>query len=291
MPLATMSPLPVRHLHGPVAACVVAACLLLITGCDSTLSDTGSNAEGSGEFDVSCSIDESRLMDGGVPPDGIPALQNPEVVAPEQADYLADTDRVIGLLVDGEAYAVPHNILWHHEIINADFDDTDLAITYCPLTGSSMAFDRAVADGAEFGVSGLLFENNLVMYDRSSEESLWPQINRSAGCGPLDGRSLSMYPVFEMTWEGWRSLHPDTDVVSDNTGHTRDYTENGYPYGDYEALDNDRRELVQLLPEVGWRLGPGTLTAGARVPVAGRNFPSGPAVTVGYLLSWDEPLW
>ena len=185
-----------------------------------------------------CIIPTDRFADGGVGKDGIPALTNPPLIDAPQATYLADGSRVIGFLVDGSAIAVPHNILWWHEIINLSFSTARLAVTYCPLTGSSMAFNRASAGGGEFGVSGLLFQNNLTMYDRTSQESLWPQMNRQAGCGARVGTQLEMFPVVEMTWAGWQSLYPDTKVVSDNTGHDRNYTPDGYPYGDYELPNN-----------------------------------------------------
>ncbi|MEX0600179.1 MAG: DUF3179 domain-containing protein, partial [Rhodothermales bacterium] len=180
----------------------------------------------------------SNLVSGGVPKDGIPALTDPEFVAPGEAGYLTDDSRVIGLEIGGDMLAIPHNILWYHEIVNLNRGGEQLAVTYCPLTGSSLAFDRSAADGAEFGVSGLLFQNNLVMYDRNTEESLWPQMNREAGCGTKDGTVLEMRPIVEMTWEAWRMLHPDTRVVSANTGFSRTYSPSGYPYGNYEQTNN-----------------------------------------------------
>ncbi len=183
-----------------------------------------------------CSVPLNRFADGGVGKDGIPALSDPDLVAADAVDYLAESDRVIGLLVGGRAIAVPHNILWWHEIVNFTFGGVRLAVTYCPLTGSSMAFDRAVVGGAEFGVSGLLFQNNLTMYDRTSQESLWPQMNRAAGCGARNGVALAMVPVAEMNWAGWKSLFPDTEVIAEGTGHARCYT--CYPYGNYETPNN-----------------------------------------------------
>ena len=199
-----------------------------------------------------CIVPTDLFADGGVGKDGIPALTNPLLVDAAQATYLVDNSRVIGFLVDGSAIAVPHNILWWHEIINFSFSSARLAVTYCPLTGSSMAFDRAGAGGGEFGVSGLLFQNNLTMYDRTSLESLWPQMSRQAGCGARVGTQLAMVPVVEMTWAGWQSLHPDTKVVSDATGHDRNYTPSGYPYGGYE--DPRDPSLLFRMPVDGRRL-------------------------------------
>lgn len=228
-----------RRVTLSVGLMVVGGLLLLLSGCDSE-SDGPAPGTPPGPAGASCAIPTSNFADGGVGKDGIPALTDPAFVDAGAADYLADTDRVIGLEVEGQAYAVPHNILWWHEIANLNFDRVQLAVTYCPLTGSSLAFDRAVIDGAEFGVSGLLFNNNLTMYDRTDQESLWPQMNREAGCGPRTGARLTMYPVTETTWAGWQMLHPGTKVVSSATGFNRTYTASGYPYGDYEERENDR---------------------------------------------------
>ncbi len=189
------------------------------------------------EVELVCSIPTGQIFNGQSK-DGIPALTDPRLVPVGDASlgYLLDTDRVIGIEAGGVALAIPINVLWWHEIVNLRFAGLDLAITHCPLTGSSLAFDRAPAGGAEFGVSGLLYRNNLIMYDRSSDQSLWPQMARGARCGSRDGVALSMVPLVEMTWQGWRTLHPETMAVSSDTGFDRDYRV--YPYGDYDRVDN-----------------------------------------------------
>jgi len=235
--------------HVAVLASSMAA-VLLLAACSDLFGPSGSQ-----DFaDLECSVSRSALLDGGPPPDGIPSLQNPQFVdamAPE-AQYLRDRDRVIGLIVDGEAWAIPHNIGWWHEIVNMDFDSgLQLAVTYCPLTGSSLVFDRGAVGGATFGVSGLLFRNNLILFDRNDPSSLWFQMDRRARCGAADGTRLAMYPSIETTWSGWKHLHPDTRVVSENTGANRDYQL--YPYGNYEVTDGllfdqpdvDRRRFVK----------------------------------------------
>jgi len=188
--------------------------------------------------DVACSISQSELLSGGPGKDGIPALTNPRFVGVGEGgtDYLRDGDRVVGIIIDSEPLALPLNIFWWHEIVNLNESGPAMSITHCPLTGSSLAFDRSAVAGAAFGVSGLLYRNNLVMYDRTSGESLWPQMLRGAKCGPSDGTNLDMIPIIEMTWAGWRTLHPDTRVISGSTGFGRDYT--SYPYGSYDNLDN-----------------------------------------------------
>ncbi len=187
-----------------------------------------------------CNIPVGQVVDGGVGKDGIPSLQNPPLVSADSPDaaYLQPDNRIIGLVLDGEAIAVPHNVLWSHEILNLDRNGSEIAVSYCPLTGSSVTFDRAPHGGATFGVSGLLWQNNLIMYDRNTNESLWPQMLREAGCGSEIGKPLDQYPSSEMSWAGWRTLHPDTRVVSDETGFFRSYTDATYPYGSYEDPNN-----------------------------------------------------
>jgi hypothetical protein len=230
MSLGVMPPEPTQRL----------LVVVLLTGLSLTACDSGPSAPQASEDEFrygDCRIPTDKIVDGGVGKDGIPALTDPPFVgiSAAQTDYLSDSSRVIGLLSGGKALAVPHNILWHHEIVNVnDWEGRTFSVTYCPLTGSSLVFDRSAVGGAEFGISGLLFGNNLVMYDRRSDQSLWPQMNQRAGCGPATGTALEMLPVFEMRWVHWKSLHPNTKVVSSQTGYSRNYTPDGYPYGDYE---------------------------------------------------------
>ncbi len=226
------------------------------------------------------------------PRDGIPALTDPSLVpvGDPMADYLHPTDRVIGLEVFGQYIAIPHNILWWHEIVN--LNDFDLAVTYCPLTGSSMVFHRFAVDGAEFGVSGLLFNNNLVMYDRAAmgrEETLWLQMAAGGRCGPGEGRELDMFPSIELEWEDWVALHPDTRVVSKKTGFSRLYRRELYPYGDYEKEDNPN--LLSAQSDIDLRRPPKERLLG--IPFGdggGIAFPFGALRSVGDLAAIHETL-
>ncbi len=186
---------------------------------------------------MSCIIPEDELLDGGGG-SGIFALIDPELVSAESpsASYVAEDDRVVGILLDGKPVAVPLNILWWHEIVNLGANGDAVAVTHCPLTGSSLTFDRSVVDGAAFQVSGLLFRNNLVLYDEGEGGSFWPQMLRQAACGADVGRSLPMYPSIEMTWAGWKDLYPDTRVISRETGFGREYER--YPFGRYREWSN-----------------------------------------------------
>jgi hypothetical protein len=208
---------------------------LLFIGCDSSTP----RSNDSGFTTNNCTLPTNRLEQGCPGADCIPSIDDVtpgdrRLLDAEGAGALTDTSRVIGLRIGGRAVAIPHSVLWTHEIVNFDnWNGRSIAVTYCPLTGSSLAFDRSAVDGAELGVSGLLFDNNLVMYDRRENESLWPQMNRQANCGAAVGTTLDMVPVLEMRWTQWRDLHPDTKVLTDGRGFAR-----RYPYGDYEALDD-----------------------------------------------------
>ena len=177
------------------------------------------------------------VFSGGPGRDAIPALDYSEVVPAQEAGFLRDDDRVLGVEIDGAARAYPLLVMWWHEVANDTLSDREIVISYCPLTGSGLAFD-AVVEGSfrQFGVSGLLFENNLIMFDRQTE-SLWNQLLIGAQCGPERGKDLSRVPILETTWEHWRSLYPQTTVVTANTGFLRNY--GAYPYGDYDDPDND----------------------------------------------------
>ncbi len=212
----------------------VAGLGVVVAACSGDSSPTGGGSSippPSARFE--CSIPATEIFSGGVDRGQIPDLTEPKLVPAghPETGYLLDTDRVIGLRVGDEWVAVPHNILWWHEIVHFNrLPSLRLAVTYCPLTGSSLVFDRRKVN--RFIVSGLLFNNNLMMLDQETE-SLWPQMSLAARCGPRDGEDLATYPSLEMTWAGWRALHPDTKVVSRVTGFTRDYTL--YPYDLYES--------------------------------------------------------
>jgi hypothetical protein len=157
---------------------------------------------------------------------------------------VADDDRVVGVVVGGEAIAVPYRILWWHEVVNLDRFGDHIAVTFCPLTGSVLTFDRSALGGVGLGVTGLLYDNNLIMYDRSADESLWAQMPGLAICGPRRGARLPPVASLVTSWRRWRELHPDTKVVSSGTGHARDYTVN--PYQDYWRLDTGPLFAEQL---------------------------------------------
>jgi Protein of unknown function (DUF3179) len=208
-------------------------------------------------FDLSnATIPRKELLPGGPPRDGIPAIDQPRFVAAEKASFLRDEDRVLSVKIDNEVRAYPLRILNWHEIVNDQIGDQPVAVTYCPLAGAGIVFNRRV-NGRElsFGVSGLLYQSDLVMYDRETE-SLWPQIAMKAVSGPQAGAALRWLPSEEMTWGAWREAHPDGKVLSTKTGYARDYS--GHAYASYEQSSETMFPVKWSRPELAkktWVIG------------------------------------
>jgi len=184
-------------------------------------------------FDLSNStLPVEQILHGGPPRDGIPALSDPKLITAAQATYLQPTDRIVGIELHGEARAYPIAILNWHEIVNDQIDGQRFAITYCPLCGTAMAFESSI-DGkpTDFGVSGLLYNSDVLLYDRETE-SLWSQILGKSVAGKRVSTLLTAIPISHTTWRDWRERHADTLVMSNDTGHPRDYSSN--PYAGYE---------------------------------------------------------
>jgi hypothetical protein len=175
-------------------------------------------------FDVSSSaIPVDEIMSGGPPRDGIPALTNPAFEPVDDVEWLRPQDRLLALKRGDEAKAYPLRILNWHEIVNDELAGEPIVVTYCPLCGTGMAFDPHVGDQRlEFGVSGLLYNSDVLMYDRQTE-SLWSQIEREAVTGALRGERLELEPLVHTTWAHWREQNPNGLVLSRDTGHRRDY--------------------------------------------------------------------
>jgi len=198
------------------------------------LAQIGAQRPRGSDFDLSeATVPARNFKRGGPPKDGIPAITNPALIPANQVNYLQADDRLIGVLVGNEARAYPLKILNYHEIVNDRIDDSPFAVTYCPLCDSAAVFDRRTPLGVkEFGVSGLLYNSNVLMFDRGGKpESLWSQIMTEGVSGPTARNKLKALPLELTTWQDWRDRYPNTKVLSAQTGHARDYGRN--PYAGY----------------------------------------------------------
>ena len=178
-------------------------------------------------------IPEDEVHDGGPGKDGIPALEHPDFVDPGNATYLEPDDLVLGYKVGNLIRAYPHAILDWHEIVNDDVGSERIAVTYCPLTGTGITWDRTVnGTVTTFGVSGLLYNSNLIPYDRSTESN-WSQIRQECVNGTLIENTPDQKHTVETTWATWQAMYPNTTVIGEETGHSRSY--GSYPYSDYRT--------------------------------------------------------
>ncbi len=138
----------------------------------------------------------------------------------------------MGIAINGVAHAYPIRILNYHEIVNDVIGGTSVVVTYCPLCGSGAAFDAAIDERSyEFGVSGLLYNSDVLMYDRETD-SLWSQLMVQAVTGPMKGTRLQQLPLSHTSWQEWAKRHPQTRVLSNKTRYSRNYRVDPYPnYG------------------------------------------------------------
>jgi len=187
---------------------------------------------GYGADDIDVDID--AVYQGCPQRDCIPSIDRPEFLPTADVDYLDRDDIVLSLTHENITRAYPTRILDRHEIVNDTFGKTPVAVTYCPLCGSGLAFVRVLGGKeVQLGVSGLLFNNDLIMYDRKTE-SLWQQITGLAIAGPKRGSTLQSLPVTMSLWGEWKAANPEAEVLAlpSKQQHYRKKT-----YGDYDSSD------------------------------------------------------
>ncbi len=180
-------------------------------------------------------VPRDEIIDGGPGPDGIPPLEFPQFIRNANMTNLDPAELVVGVKVGNDIRAYPHNILNWHEVVNDQFTVDGVperaTLSYCPLTGSAMLWESIKGRGNEtFGTSGLLYNSNLIMYDRATE-SLWSQMLERSIKGFQLLEIPDRLPVVETTWGTWKAMYPETLLLSENTGFSRNY--NDYPYDSY----------------------------------------------------------
>lgn len=198
---------------------------------------------------ASIRLDEIRW--GGVRRDGIPPLQHPKMISAREATYLKDDNVVFGVDIDGDVRAYPKRILAWHEMVKDTIGGRELNGVYCTLCGAMILYDTII-DGThyELGTSGFLYRSNKLMYDAATK-SLWSTLTGTPVVGPLVGKGIMLKPLYVVTttWGEWRGLHPETRVLSLDTGYSRDYSE-GAAYREYFAT----QRLMFNVPKLDDRL-------------------------------------
>lgn len=230
------------------------------------------------DFDLAMTlVPKTKIVSGGMVTDALPALTEPKALTLAQLSgletvgrgrYLVPSDKVIGIVVNGLSRAYPLRVLNWHEVVNDTVGGLPVVITYSPLSSGIAVYDRRVAGRTlTFGVSGLLYQSNLLMYDREvthAEESLWSQLEARAVSGPsaAAARTLDRVPFALVRWDEWQSSHPETMVLAPVLGDGSKYGQD--VYGSYFNSDELRFPVDPLPP-----LGP--LRPKTRVFVTGRQ--------------------
>jgi hypothetical protein len=182
---------------------------------------------------VKHSIPVEEIQKGCFGRDCIPSVDEPKFISKSEADEILPEETLgIGLNFLGESRFYPFNMLVTREIVNDEIDSRPFVVTYCPLCGTGIVFDRKIGGKVlEFGVSGMLWQSNLLMYNRDDETniSLWSQVLGEAVLGPDTGEKLSIIPSDIVMYKDWAKENPNTQVL--NTGRIGD------PYGgDYYGV-------------------------------------------------------
>jgi len=182
-------------------------------------------------------IPKNQVIDGGPGRDGIPALDNPQKVSAASGNFLLEPEFVLGYYDGVNAVAYPLQILDWHEVANDEVDNFPFTITYCPLTGTGIGWDRTVNGKIlNFAVSGLIYNNNLIPFDRQTGSN-WSQMRLDCVNGALINTKIKTFRLVETRWSTWKAMYPETKVLSLNTGFDRPY--GVYPYGDYKTNENN----------------------------------------------------
>ncbi len=183
-------------------------------------------------------VKKEDLLQGCTGQDCIPSIDDPKFESINEADnWLEDTDTVFAIDYKNEQRAYPQRIMNWHEIVNDEVQGEPIAVTFCPLCGSALAFERKVNEViTEFGVSGKLHDSDLVMYDRF-EGNLWQQITGEGIVGPAARRNETLKQIHISTtnWQTWKKENLNGVILSRETGFSRNY--DAYPYGTYEQDD------------------------------------------------------
>jgi len=177
-------------------------------------------------------VDPSKILSGGPPKDGIPSIDDPKFVSVSEADqWIRDNELVLAVNYRGVKRVYPLQILVWHEIVNDTIAGDPILVTYCPLCGSGIAYLRELnGEAVEFGTTGRLYNSNLVMYDRKTD-TWWTQIDGKAIVGELAGGELTEVSIDTVAWRDWKAVHPDSEVLNQDTGFSRPYGRD--PYGSY----------------------------------------------------------
>lgn len=231
-----------------------------------------------------------------LPKDAIQAILNPSFRRPEDTDNYLNDEPVLGISINGDdrVYSVP--FLSAREVVNDTVGGVPVAITWCPLCFSGIAYERVI-DGTEytFGVSGKLIKNALVMYDHQTN-SLWSQFLARGVKGEFAGRALQTLPLVQTTYARWLAEHPDSLVLSKGRSDSSVDQYSAY-YEDNDAgvigesNEDDRLERKDKVLGLGFDDGPKAFPlADLRIRPVVNDIVAGEALLIYFLPSTETAL-
>jgi len=214
-------------------------------------------------------INLNELTSGGPGKDGIPAIIHPKFISVKEAsDWLDDLEPVIALKINNKTKAYPLQILLWHEIVNDELSGIPVLVTFCPLCYSALVYDRRIDKMVPtFGVSGLLRNSDLVMYDLFTE-SFWQQFSGEAIVGDMTGKKLKLIPSQIISFEQFARSYPTGLVLSKNTGYNRRYGIN--PYKGYDDIN---QTPVMYRGPIDDRLAPNEKVIGVKLDNVQKAYP------------------
>jgi len=246
--------------------------LVLLNACSNLIKQNETDVD---DTEMPTAQNENQIILGkpriipDVPKDAIPPLDFPKYIKADEVDFLGGNDLIIGVNINDDTRAFPIIILNWHEIVNDKIGGKDVLVSYCPLCKSAILYDR-ILEGKllSFGNTGALYESTLLMYDRETESS-WAQIGGRAIEGELKGKRLKALPSTTTRWKDWKNLHPDTLVLSLDTGHRRNYESNPY-----ETYDRKKEALPPFpISLIDKRLPPKELIVGVNFNDVKKAYP------------------
>jgi hypothetical protein len=239
-------------------------------------------------FDLSrLAVPIGRIVASGGVKDGVPALTAPAswtladlaaAAKKRRGKILVSGDRVVGVEIGGQRRAYPLRFLVWHEVVNDTLGGVPIAVTYSPLSDSAAVFRRDLrGETLELGVSGLLYESSLLMYDRragAAGESLWSQLLARAVSGPAAaaGSVLTTVPCSVAAWSDWRSPRPETSLLAPDPRFAQEY--NSDPYVSYFGSDLLRFPVDPLPPPGGPALKTPVVAVRSGAGFAAMSFPA-----------------
>lgn len=192
-------------------------------------------------FDLSnLTVDRKLLVTTDLPRDGQTVIDSARSVdmaevarlnANPRRQFIAGSDEVVGVVLGVAARAYPVRFLFWHEIVHDELGGVPIAVTYSPVCDSAVVFDRRFEGKTlQFGYSGLLYNSNLLMYDKPAggNSSLWSQLRMEAIAGSQAGKKLAALPMWWGVWSEWSKLHGDTTVFAGEPSFKDQYKGGGF---------------------------------------------------------------